>query len=254
MTPINSPDKNSNIIFWVIVLAFIISMRTLYPEPATANTNNPPQPPEEIATILHDAEQLYDLPHNLAVSVAWYESSYTPTARSKYVGKYRSRGLMQLHQKYERYIVENFTDIPYDDFDWKNPKHNAMTGCGYLSYLIRRFDGSLYYAVLAYNWGEGNVSGLLRGDIGEDKIPARCKKYADNVLCGMDWMNEGGGKMTETEQAKLLDEASRRIRAKIIQSVGSAAGTKLHDELHEIIMSTKVPSSYPIDQELLDCE
>lgn len=190
MTPINSPDKNSNIIFWVIVLAFIVSMRTLYPEPATTNTNNPQQPPEGIATILHDAEQLYDLPHNLAVSVAWYESSYIPTARSKYVGKYRSRGLMQLYQKYERYIVDNFTDIPYADFDWKNPRHNATAGCGYLSYLIRRFDGSLYYAVLAYNWGEGNVSRLLRGKIKKDKIPARCKRYADNVLSGMGWLCE----------------------------------------------------------------
>lgn len=97
---------------------------------------------------------------------------------------------MQIYQKYERYIVDNFTDIPYDDFDWKNPKHNATAGCGYLSYLIRRFDGSLYYAVLAYNWGEGNVSRLLRGDIGEDKIPARCKRYADNVLSGMGWLCE----------------------------------------------------------------
>jgi len=60
--------------------------------------------------------------------------------------------------------------------------------------------------------------------------------------------------MTETEQAKLLDAASRKIRAKIIQSVGLAAGTKLHDELHEIIMSTKMPVNEPIDQELLDCE
>lgn len=185
MTLINSPDKNANIIFWVIVLAFIVSMRTLYPEPATANTNKQQQPPEGIATILHDAEQLYDLPHNLAVSVAWYESSYIPTARSKYVSGYRSRGLMQIHQKYERYIVENFTDIPYDYFDWKNPIHSAQAGCGYLAYLIDRFNGNLYYAVLAYNWGEGNVSRLLRGDIGEDKIPARCKWYADNVLSGM---------------------------------------------------------------------
>lgn len=60
--------------------------------------------------------------------------------------------------------------------------------------------------------------------------------------------------MTETEQAKLLDAASRKIRAKIIQSIGLAPGTKLHDELHELIMSTKMPSSHPIDQELLDCE
>lgn len=60
--------------------------------------------------------------------------------------------------------------------------------------------------------------------------------------------------MTETEQAKLLDAASRKIRAKIIQSVGLASGTKLHDELHEIIMSTKMPPTEQIDQELLDCE
>ena len=60
--------------------------------------------------------------------------------------------------------------------------------------------------------------------------------------------------MTEKERVELLYQVAQNIRQKIITTIGLASGTKLHDELHEIIMSTKMPSSYPIEQELLDCE
>lgn len=181
---LNSPDPTANRIFWILVIACLLTMRSLYPEPTKRQI--PPKPPAHIAVILRNAEIQHDLPIGLAVCIAWYESSYIPTALSRYVGGYRSRGLMQLYQKYERYIVENFTDIPYADFDWKNPIHSAQAGCGYLAYLIDRFNGNLYYAVLAYNWGEGNVSRLVAGELMEHDIPKHCANYAKNVLWMLD--------------------------------------------------------------------
>ena len=187
---LNRPDPAANRIFWVFVIAFLFAMRSAYPEPA-----KPPKPPTYIATILRNAEIQNDLPIGLAVCVAWHESSYKPTAQSRYVGGYKSRGLMQIYHKYQDEIVSKYTDIPPKLFDWKNPIHSAQAGCGYLAYLIDRFDGDLYLAVLAYNWGEGNVSGLIAGRLTENDIPAHCANYAKNVL----WM------LDNTKQEQLWD-------------------------------------------------
>ena len=49
--------------------------------------------------------------------------------------------------------------------------------------------------------------------------------------------------MTEQERCALLYRAAQNIRQKIISSIGLASGMKLHDELYEIIMSTKIPDT-----------
>lgn len=175
---LNSPDPTANRIFWILVIACLLAMRSAYPEPAI--------PPPYIATILRNAETENDLPVDLAVCIAWHESEYRPTAQSRYVGGYRSRGLMQIYHKYQNEIVRKYTNIPVNLFDWKNPRHSAQAGCGYLAYLIDRFDGDLYLAVLAYNWGEGNVSALLAGRLTENDIPQHCANYAKNVLRMLD--------------------------------------------------------------------
>ena len=178
---LNSPDQSANRIFWILVVACLLAIWSAYPEPA-----KPPKPPAYIAIILRNAETQHELPIGLAVCIAWYESSYKPTAQSRYVDGHRSRGLMQIYHKYQNEIVRKYTDIPPKLFDWKNPQHSAQAGCGYLAYLIDRFDGDLYLAVLAYNWGEGNVSALLTGGLTENDIPAHCANYAKNVLWMLD--------------------------------------------------------------------
>ena len=178
---LNGQDPTANRIFWILVIACLLAMRSAYPEPA-----KPPKPPAYIATILRNAEIQHDLPIGIAVCIAWYESSYKPTAQSRYVGGYRSRGLMQIYHRYQNEIVHKYTNIPPKLFDWKNPTHSAQAGCGYLAHLIDRFDGDLYLAVLAYNWGEGNVSALLTGGLTENNIPQHCANYAKNVLWMLD--------------------------------------------------------------------
>ena len=49
--------------------------------------------------------------------------------------------------------------------------------------------------------------------------------------------------MTEQERAALLHQAAQNIRQKIISSIGLAYGTKLHDELTDIIMKTQIPDT-----------
>ena len=47
--------------------------------------------------------------------------------------------------------------------------------------------------------------------------------------------------MTEQERAALLHQAAQNIRQKIISSISLAHGTKLHDDLTDIIMATQIP-------------
>lgn len=178
---LNSPDPTANRIFWILVIACLLAMRSAYPE-----SQSPPKPPAYIAVILRNAEIQHDLPIGLAVCIAWHESEYKPTALSRYVGGYKSRGLMQIYHKHQNEIVRKYTNIPVNLFDWKNPRHSAQAGCGYLAYLINRFGGDLYLAVLAYNWGEGNVSGLVAGRLDWYDIPAHCTNYVKNVLWMLD--------------------------------------------------------------------
>lgn len=141
--------------------------------------------PEHIRAILSFAENEAGLPRGLAHCVAYSESRFKPTAMSRVVDGYRSCGLMQL---YRRYIVANVSrhSSHPETFNWKDPQDNAEVGCRYLSYLIRRFDGSVYLGVLAYNWGETNVRNMKSWD----DVPPHCRKYADNVLSLLDAWNE----------------------------------------------------------------
>ena len=47
--------------------------------------------------------------------------------------------------------------------------------------------------------------------------------------------------MTEQERKTLLHQAAQNIRQKIVSSIGLASGTKLHDDLTDIIMKIQIP-------------
>ena len=49
--------------------------------------------------------------------------------------------------------------------------------------------------------------------------------------------------MTEQERTALLYKAAQNIRQKIVSSIGLAYGAKLHDDLTDIIMSTRIPDT-----------
>lgn len=141
--------------------------------------------PKEIRDILTAAGDEAGLPRGLAHCVAYAESRFIPTARSKVVNGYRSCGLMQLYRMYIVSNVRRFSSHPYT-FLWDNPADNAEVGCKYLAFLIERFDGSVYLGILAYNYGETN----LRNITSMDDVPKRCIKYADSILKNLDAWDE----------------------------------------------------------------
>ena len=183
----NHPDK-STIIFWAIVALFLTLARMTYPEQSTSPGTRPDDwyEPTNIRIILTDAGNDNNLPRGLSHVIAYHESRFNPHAQSKYVGGYRSRGLMQIYFKYQNTIVRNHSTIGSKSFVWYNPEHSANAGCGYLSYLINRFGGSVYLGVLAYTWGEGNVERMTS----MDQIPPHCANYAESVLRMLDTWEE----------------------------------------------------------------
>ena len=194
LEPLGPNDQNDGpfvpprhtIIFWLLVLAGLCFVRSTYGETPANNKPDDWNEPANIKAILCTAEQNADLPIGLAHVIAYHESRFNPRAQSKYVGGYRSRGLMQIYFKYQSSIVSKYSSIDHRHFIWYNPEHSAIVGCGCLSYLIRRFGGSVYLGVLAYNWGEGNVERMTS----TDQIPLHCANYAESVLRMLDTWEE----------------------------------------------------------------
>ena len=89
------------------------------------------------------------------------ESNWNPNARSS-VG---AMGLMQLMPKTAQWLG---VDDPYD------PEQNIEGGSRYIASLIKRYNGDISKALMAYNCGAGNIN---RG-----RIPKVSKNYAKKVM------------------------------------------------------------------------
>ena len=150
--------------------------------------------PKSIACILSIAESDASLPRGLSHCVAYTESRFHPAARSRVVDGYRSCGLMQLNRRYlygYGGLADRFGSMR--GFQWDDPEHSAEVGCQYLAWLIKRYNGSIWLALVAYNWGPENVRQLHS----LDEIPQDVVQYANGILALCDeWKPEWaeGGK------------------------------------------------------------
>ncbi len=101
---------------------------------------------------------------NLVNAIIHHESGGNPYAHSKAGAK----GLMQLMPATAKELgVKNRYD----------PKQNREGGKKYIGQLITKYDGDTRKALIAYNWGPGNVA-----KFGIDKAPEESKVYADKIL------------------------------------------------------------------------
>lgn len=94
--------------------------------------------------IIYEVGQREGVDPRFIHAVIWQESKYDQSARS-HAG---AQGLMQL-------MPATAKRFGCDDID--DPEKNVEAGTKYLSWLLKRFDGNVEFALAGYNAGEGAV-------------------------------------------------------------------------------------------------
>lgn len=105
---------------------------------------------QAIDEAIAEASAAYGVDADLIKAIIWTESNFDPNAKSSK----NAHGLMQLRDEAAKEVgIQNSFNI----------KQNVMGGTKYLKSLIDIYDGDIRLALLAYNWGKGNVKEWLRG-------------------------------------------------------------------------------------------
>jgi len=100
--------------------------------------------PPDLAAIIAEAAQLYEIDERLLIAVARRESDF----RRKLVSPVGARGVMQLMPATAKWLGVR------DSFD---PRQNIFGGARYLKILQKMFDGDLDLMLAAYNAGPATV-------------------------------------------------------------------------------------------------
>lgn len=125
------------------------------------------------AIVLESLKAKYD--PLLVAAVIKSESAFNTRA----ISVKGARGLMQIMPATGKYISE------LSNLDWhghymlKDSTYNIQLGVRYLKYLENIYDGDRELALVAYNWGPGNLSRALRK---QGKIPASTVRYAKTII------------------------------------------------------------------------
>jgi hypothetical protein len=142
--------------------------------------------PQYIYMAISEAEAEAGLPIGLLHCVGYVESRFNPKALSPVTRGYRSCGVVQLYRKYIVDLANKYHDGGYASFRWDDPYDNAQVGGRYLADLIRKFGGSVYLGLIAYNWGETRLRNINKWS----DIPVECRVYANTILSLLDQYQE----------------------------------------------------------------
>ena len=113
----------------------------------------------------------------LIMAVMQQESSFNPDASSG-VG---AQGLMQVMPQTSKDL-----GVPMDSL--KDPKSNIEAGTRYLKKQMKRYDGDIFLALAAYNWGLGNVNKLVAEfpnepwSVIQDYVPDETRDYVHKIV------------------------------------------------------------------------
>jgi len=156
----------------------------------------------ELASVIIEAADMYDIPRTLALALAYKESSFDPhqvSANSKSV----DRGLFQLNSL-------SFPDM--SDEEVFNPRINAQTGMSYLRYCWNR-GGNATVALAMYNAGPTRVEEL--------GTPVFTMNYIHKIYQFKDSYDR------ELERRMLFDPQSLRDSEKTVKKVSTIVDQRL---------------------------
>lgn len=129
-----------------------------------------------ILEAIADAAEDFDLEYELLASLAFAESKFDVNA----VSSAGAIGLFQIMPlTWNEWSVKVSVSDPYDAFS------NAKVGAAYLSWCLSQTGGDRVKALVAYNWGLGNLQS-------GGEIPLSTRIYAYSVVHGADLLKAIG--------------------------------------------------------------
>lgn len=141
------------------------------------NYNATPEPQIELPQISPQSNAVPAQNDDLFARVIQQESGGNQKAVSK-------RGAIGVAQIIPATAKEAAADagLPYDAFKFRtDPQYNAALGKAYLGKLQNKYNNDAL-ALMAYNWGQGNVDLWLKSGAKVEKIPSETVKYLNNIL------------------------------------------------------------------------
>ena len=125
----------------------------------------------ELAYIITEQAHLHNLDPLLIIALIHVESTFNPNAQSHKGAK----GLMQILPDTALYINKKTDKGIPENNNLFDAKTNIALGAAYMEYLLNKTNGSLEYALAAYNMGPANMFRAKR----ENRVP---KAYSNKVL------------------------------------------------------------------------
>lgn len=111
--------------------------------------------PKSYSEYVEKYSKKYNVDEKLIYAVIKEESNFNKDISSKR----NAIGLMQLVQSTADEIGN---DIGIENINLKNPEVNIQIGTKYLSNLLKKYDGNVEIAIVAYNAGIGNVDKWIK--------------------------------------------------------------------------------------------
>ncbi len=145
-----------------------ISFELFPPIVALAESDCPQLPVAEVESLIASAARKHSLSIPLIRAVMRQESGFKPCA----VSIKGAEGLMQLMPATSAQLHVA------DPFD---PEQNVQAGAAFLQQLLKRYNGDLRLALVAYNAGAGRADQL-----NSSQYPAETQDYLANVLAELD--------------------------------------------------------------------
>jgi len=134
----------------------------------TAGLQTPAAAGNQYQSIIDEASRTYGVNPSLLTRMASQESGFDPNATSpKGAG-----GIMQL-------MPGTAADLQVGDVH--DPQQNIMGGANYISQMLKKYNGDEQLALMAYNWGPGNVDNWIANGRDPQKIPEETANYVEKI-------------------------------------------------------------------------
>ncbi|WP_052209181.1 lytic transglycosylase domain-containing protein [Acinetobacter sp. A47] len=178
----------------------------------------------KFAPLIAEAADKHGVPTNLLAGLVMQESAGNPNARSK-------AGAQGLTQLMPGTAGDLGVTNPWD------PQQNINGGARYLGQMIKKY-GNLEQALMAYNWGPGNMDSYLKTGKGAkgQAMPKETREYASSLLKKAAGFNQGnpGALKTKADRDYMVATNTDKWKSDLksweadVKALPHNRGSKLH--------------------------